>query len=141
MVCRPSAHARSVAYIARMDIDATGAARQMPGGDRRNLSEPRIEMKQLRCFVAVAEELSFTRAAERLGISQPWLSEQVSRLEPETRTILRAQIARPIAGQAAILPMRSRGRPESIRRHRVRVVPVDGPSDARDHAHLEPLAE
>jgi len=41
------------------------------------------DVKVLRCFVAVAEELSFTRAARRLGLSQPQLSRAVAKLEAQ----------------------------------------------------------
>lgn len=42
-----------------------------------------VELRHLRNFVAIAEEGSITRAAERLWLAQPGLSAQVRRLEQE----------------------------------------------------------
>jgi DNA-binding transcriptional LysR family regulator len=42
-----------------------------------------MELRHLRYFQAVAEELSYSRAAERLRIAQPALSRAVQEIESE----------------------------------------------------------
>lgn len=70
-----------------------------------------FELSQLRCFVAVAEELHFSRAAERLSMTQPPLSRQIRLLEHHVGARLLERSSRTVrltAAGKAFLPEAAR---------------------------------
>ena len=60
-----------------------------------------MELRHLRYFVSVADELSFTAAATRLRVAQPSLSQQVRDLEREVGTALLVRTSRKVELTAA----------------------------------------
>jgi DNA-binding transcriptional LysR family regulator len=95
------------------------------------LAVPHVEHRELRYFVAVAEELHFTHAAERLEMSQPPLSAAIAHLESKLGTRLFERDSRNVRLTSAGAALLQRARP--ILRQ------VDDAVDAARRAQVGPV--
>ncbi|MGW9448706.1 LysR family transcriptional regulator [Streptomyces sp. NPDC055632] len=75
-----------------------------------------METRELRYFVAVAEELHFGRAAQRLGIAQPPLSRAIGKLERRLGIVLLERDSRGVAltGAGAVLLQEARAALDAV---------------------------
>lgn len=76
-----------------------------------------MELKQIRSFLAVAEDLHFRRAAERLGMAQPAVSKQIRLLEEElgARLFIRSRREVRVSPEGLIFQGRARDILASVR--------------------------
>lgn len=111
------------------DLLATAGARQAgPGAGEPDAVLAQVELRHLRCFLLIAEELNFTRAARRACMSQPSLTRTIRTLEKAvgaklldrtTRSVsltpeglrLKADVQRLVGELATALDLRRSARP------------------------------
>lgn len=79
-------------------------------------------LRHLRIFVAVADELHFSRAADRLGMAQPPLSQAVRRLEKDLGAALFDRSHRQVRLTAAGMVLLDEARELLAREQRLRTL-------------------
>jgi DNA-binding transcriptional LysR family regulator len=91
-------------------METPGRRESTPGGRGSGYRPAVPDLRQLRAFVAVAEELGFTRAAARLGVGQQAVSKAIARLEADLGVALLERTTREVrltpAGAALAEPAR-----------------------------------
>ena len=103
-----------------------------------------MELRHLRYFIAVAEELNFSRAAERLHVSQPPLSRQVRDLEAELQVKLldrdRQGVQLTRVGRAVLARARKLVREAEALRLEARAIGEEGRGELRIGYRASPTA-
>jgi len=84
-----------VGRVSSVDGDRAAFSVAAPGGDEDTMRG--TQFAQLTAFAAVAEHQSFTRAAEHLQMSAPWLSQTVRLLEEQFGVRLLNRTTRSVA--------------------------------------------
>src|SRR4029453_11251080 len=86
-----------------LDANAARTGWETPKGSRsvsiaygRGYAERTVELRHLRYFIAVAEDLNFSRAAQRLRMAQPPLSVAIRQLETDVGASLFERTSREV---------------------------------------------